>query len=48
MIGRGSIELTSSDGGVIKLTDSSTTNAGLAKLGLEGASALESTGYRWC
>ena len=44
MIGRGSIELTSSDGGVIKLTDSSTTNAGLAKLGLEGASALESTG----
>jgi len=44
MVGRGNIELTSSDGGAIKLTDSSTSNAGLAKLGLEGASALENTG----
>ena len=41
---RGNITLTSDDGGVIKLTDSSLTNAGLAKLGLEGQSEVQSTG----
>ena len=38
---RGTITLTSADGGVIKLTDSSADNTGLAKLGLEGQSELE-------
>ena len=33
---RGNIELTSTDGGFIKLTDGDLDNAGLAKLGLEG------------
>jgi flagellin len=44
MVARGNIELTAIDGGVIKLTDSSATNAGLAKLGLEGQSAMEASG----
>ena len=35
---RGSIVLTSEDGGVIKLTDNTVANSGLAKLGLEGQS----------
>jgi flagellin len=41
---RGSITLTSEDGAAIKLTDGSATNAGLAKLGLEGQSAMEDAG----
>ena len=44
MVGRGSIELISTDGGIIKLTDSSATNAGLAKLGFEGQSAMGTAG----
>ena len=35
---RGSITLSSDDGGVIKLTDNTVANSGLAKLGLEGQS----------
>ena len=38
---RGTIKLTSADGGVIKLTDGSADNSGLAKLGLEGQSEVE-------
>ena len=34
------IELTATDGGFIKLTDGDLDNAGLAKLGLEGQSAV--------
>jgi flagellin len=41
---RGSITLTSEDGGVIKLTDSTVANSGLAKLGLEGQSEEEVAG----
>jgi flagellin len=41
---RGNIALTSADGGVIKLTDNTVANAGLAKLGLEGQSEVESAG----
>jgi flagellin len=44
MVATGNIELTATDGGFIKLTDSSATNAGLAKLGLEGQSAMEASG----
>ena len=38
IVQRGLIELTSEDGGVIKLTDNTVANTGLAKLGLEGQS----------
>ena len=38
---RGSIVLTSADGGIIKLTDSTAGNTGLAKFGFEGQSELE-------
>ena len=38
MVARGIIELTSEDGGFIKLEDGDADNAGLAKLGLEAAS----------
>ena len=41
---RGNITLTSADGGVIKLTDNTVDNSGLAKLGLEGQSEMESAG----
>jgi len=41
---RGSITLSSEDGGVIKLTDSTVANSGLAKLGLEGQSEEEVAG----
>jgi len=41
---RGTIKLTSDDGGVIKLTDSAIDNSGLAKLGLEGQSEVEGSG----
>ena len=41
---RGSIVLTSEDGGVIKLTDNTVANTGLAKLGLEGQSEEEVAG----
>ena len=41
---RGNITLTSADGGVIKLTDNTVANSGLAKLGLEGQSEMESAG----
>ena len=41
---RGQIVLTSEDGSAIQLTDSSATNAGLAKLGLEGQSAEVDSG----
>jgi len=41
---RGTITLTSVDGGVIKLTDNTVANSGLAKLGLEGQSETEVTG----
>jgi flagellin len=41
---RGNITLTSADGGVIKLTDNTVANTGLAKLGLEGQSEMESAG----
>jgi flagellin len=41
---RGAIELTSEDGGVIKLTDNTVANTGLAKLGLEGQSEEEVAG----
>ena len=37
----GILTLTDADGGVVKLTDSGVTNAGLAKLGLEGQSEEE-------
>lgn len=40
----GNITLTSEDGGVIKLTDGTVANTGLAKLGLEGQSEMESAG----
>ena len=40
----GNITLTSEDGGVIKLTDGTVANTGLAKLGLEGQSEMESSG----
>ena len=41
---RGNIELTAIDGGFIKLTDGDLDNAGLAKLGLEGQSAVGTAG----
>ena len=41
---RGNIELTATDGGFIKLTDGDLNNAGLAKLGLEGQSAMGTAG----
>ena len=41
---RGTVSLTSVDGGVIKLTDNTVANSGLAKLGLEGQSETEVTG----
>ena len=41
---RGSITLTSEDGGVVKLTDNNVANTGLAKLGLEGQSEEEVAG----
>ena len=41
---RGNIELTATDGGFIKLTDGDLDNAGLAKLGLEGQSAVGTAG----
>mgnify|MGYP001257530712 CR=1 FL=1 len=41
---RGAIELTSVDGGAIKLTDNTVANTGLAKLGLEGQSEEEVAG----
>ena len=41
---RGKIELTSVDGGAIKLTDLAIDNAGLAKLGLEGQSETAASG----
>ena len=41
---RGNIELTATDGGFIKLTDGDLNNAGLAKLGLEGQSAVGTAG----
>ena len=41
---RGNIELTATDGGFIKLTDGDLNNAGLAKLGLEGQSAIGEAG----
>ena len=40
----GNITLTSEDGGVIKLTDGTVANTGLAKLGLEGQSEMEGAG----
>lgn len=44
MVARGNIELTSTDGGFIQLEDSSLTNAGLAKLGFEATSEMETSG----
>jgi len=44
LVGRGQIVLTSIDGGVIKLTDNTVDNLGLAKLGLEGQSEEEVAG----
>ena len=41
---RGSITLTSEDGSVIKLTDGTIANSGLAKLGLEGQSEEQGAG----
>ena len=41
---RGQISLKSADDNVIKLTDGSTDNSGLAKLGLNGQSAMEEPG----
>ena len=41
---RGNIELTATDGDFIKLTDGDLDNAGLAKLGLEGQSAVGTAG----
>jgi flagellin len=41
---RGAIELTSEDGGVIKLTDNTVGNTGLVKLGFEGQSEEEVAG----
>jgi flagellin len=41
---RGNIELTATDGGFIKLTDADLNNAGLAKLGFEGQSAMGTAG----
>ena len=41
---RGSVKLESKDGGVIKLTDNTIANTGLAKLGLEGQSETQVTG----
>ena len=38
LVGRGQISLTSDNGGIIKLTDNTVANAGLAKLGLQGQS----------
>ena len=38
IVASGNIVLTSEDGGVIKLTDNTIANSGLAKLGLEGQS----------
>ena len=43
-LARGQIVLTSEDGGVIKLTDNTVANSGLAKLGLEGQSEEEVSG----
>jgi flagellin len=40
----GNITLTSEDGGVVQLTDGTVANTGLAKLGLEGQSEMESAG----
>jgi flagellin len=44
LVGRGQIELTSTDGGFIKLTDNTVANSGLAKLGLEGQSEEQVAG----
>ena len=44
MVGRGQISLTSDDGGIIKLTDNTVANSGLAKLGLEGQSEEQVSG----
>jgi len=44
LVGRGQISLTSDDGGIIKLTDNTVANSGLAKLGLEGQSEEEVSG----
>ena len=44
LVGRGQLELTSVDGGFIKLTDNTVANSGLAKLGLEGQSEEEVAG----
>jgi flagellin len=44
MVGRGQIVLTSDDGGIIKLTDNTVANSGLAKLGLEGQSEEQVSG----
>ena len=44
MVGRGQILLTSDDGGIIKLTDNTVANSGLAKLGLEGQSEEQVSG----
>ena len=41
---RGNIELTSADGGHIQLEDGTLTNTGLAKLGLEASSEMETAG----
>ena len=41
---RGNITLTSANGGIIKLTDGTIANTGLAKLGLEGQSEVEGSG----
>jgi flagellin len=41
---RGNIELTSADGGHIQLEDGTLTNTGLAKLGLEATSEMETAG----
>ena len=41
---RGNIALTATDGGFIKLTDADLDNAGLAKLGFEGQSAMGTAG----
>jgi flagellin len=44
MVGRGNIELTAVDGGHIQLEDGTLTNTGLAKLGLEATSEMETAG----
>ena len=44
MIAYGNIELTAKDGGHIQLEDGTLTNTGLAKLGLEASSEMETAG----